>query len=237
MKKLIAVLLAFTLMAGTSNLAFAKRIEDMGELRSNLYLYDEENDKLQSDGVGSTPVPSGSVLYLPLDTYTENEDGEMKFSYATKLSDLQDYRLRYKVTEGKGLVESVSFAIQNDYDGHEAGCVAIKTKSNTTDEDAWVTVEITVIPRNGATIDEIEYEDETELNFQVAPAAASDAVQKPAEEAKPSEPDTSSAPAATEPTVGGDVERNPDTGLPDVLPAMAAALLPVGCGLLLQRKK
>ncbi|WP_343253282.1 hypothetical protein [Ligaoa zhengdingensis] len=236
MKKLIAVLLAFMLMAETSNIAFAKRIEDMGELKSNLYLYDEENDKLQSDGVGSTPVPSGSVLYLPLDTYAENKDGDMKFSYATKLSDLQDYRLRYKVTEGNGLVESVRFAIQNDYDGHEAGCIAIKTKSNATSENAWVTVEITVIPRNGATIDEIEYEDETELNFQVAPAAASDAVQKPTEEAKPSQPETPSTPAESAPTVGGDVEQNPDTGLPDVLSAMAA-LLPVGCGLLILCKK
>lgn len=236
MKKLIALLMAAVLTLGMSAVAMAKQTEDISELGSDLHLYDQNREEMRSASVGTDPVPSGSVLYLPLTTRAENDDGEMKFAYATKMADLEHYKLKYKVSEGSDLVQSVRFAIQNDTSGRKSAYIAVTTKSNTTGKNAWVTITVTVTPENGATIGGIDDYDETELNFQVAPAAASDVVQKPTEEAKPSQPETPSTPAESVPTVGGDVEQNPDTGLPDVLSAMAA-LLPVGCGLLILCKK
>ncbi|WP_312641540.1 hypothetical protein [Hydrogenoanaerobacterium sp.] len=237
MKKVLAIVLAVILVFGMSTVAFAARVVDMGSLGGDLFLYNASKEKMESIGVGSEPVSSGSTLYIPLRTKVDTDDG-IKSANISKVSDLGDYKMKLSVTEGKGMVESARFTIQDDFDGRNAAHVAIKTKPNTTGKKVDVEFTLTVTPNNGATLEGIDYAFEYDFYFTIAPAKGETAPSgSNKEETKPES--SSAAPAensnAANAPSNTDAEKNPETGASSFAALTAVAVL--ACTAVLATKK
>lgn len=231
MKKALAVVLAVVLAFGMSTVAFAAKVLDLGSLGSDLFLYNEEKAKMESIGVGSDPVPSGSTLYIPLITRLDTSDG-IKSARTTTISDMSNYKLKSKVTESTGIFGGARFAVKQDYQSDNAMHIAVSTIPNNTTENIVVAFTLTVIPKDGATVEEFDSEIEYEFSFTVAPAKKGSA----ASEAQPAPEKTTPPAAAAETKPAAGVQVNPDTGAPGFIAfAVVAALL--GAAFLVLRKK
>ncbi|GEM_PF-2315903 len=245
MKKLLAIVLAIGVMLGMSTVAFAARVVDMGSLGSDLFLYNASKEEMGSIGVGSEPVPSGSTLYIPLTTRADI-DGKVKGTRISRLSDLGDYKLKLRVTDGKNMVESARFTIQDDFDGRNAAHIAVKTRENNTGKKVEVAFTLTVTPDNGATLEGIDSDNEYEFYFTVAPAKEKTDSSTSSEEEEIKEENTASKPAvpekneskenSTNQNVPSDVEKNPETGASSVIGFAIMAVCTGAAALTLKKK-
>ncbi|MEG2372176.1 MAG: hypothetical protein RSB36_05260 [Hydrogenoanaerobacterium sp.] len=194
MKKFLAIVLAAVLALSMSTVAFASKVTDLGALGGDLFLFNEKNDAMEKLSVGGNPVPSGSVLYIPLVTRKETDNG-IRTVCTYNVSDLSNYQIKTTVNEGKGIIGGVRFGVKKNSDGDAAAQIVVNVNQNTTKLPVEVLFTIKVTPDDGATLEQIDGSTEYDFNFFVAPQTKASAAAVPPAAGTTAPANTTTAPA------------------------------------------
>ena len=146
MKKILAIVLALTLVLGMNTVAFAKSRTDGIRIDENkVYSYDAKAKKMSIVKSSFTPGQTYYYLMENVDNDYAKDDGRIKTTSA-----LENYRLSYSIIDGKKAIQSVGMVVKDvnsmeDYDGFTKGkyaFIAVTTKESYTNEVFDVDIEI-----------------------------------------------------------------------------------------------
>lgn len=143
MKKLLAIVTVVIMTFTMATVAFAKTTESV-TVENKLYTYDSVNDTLE-EVVGSDFM-TGEDLYIRIDNATPE-------SGTPSVSDLKNYRIRSKFTDGKRVITDVEFD-SIKVDGNKQLVVKISVADTFSAKEIDVDGVVTIYTRGGATIND-----------------------------------------------------------------------------------
>lgn len=141
MKKILALVTVVIMTFTMATVAFAKTTESV-TVENKLYTYDSVNDTL--DEVTGSDFETGEDLYIKINDVTPA-------SGTPSVSDLRNYKLRSKFTDGKKMIKDVSFDTVK-VNGSKQLVVKISVADTFSAKEVDVDGIITIYTRNGATI-------------------------------------------------------------------------------------
>ena len=158
MKKILAVILALTMALSLGTVAFAASYtQDISLTPSDINVF-KNKEMVAVNGA----YPPGETFYIML----ENKDSEYNSGKAQikSTSALKNYRLNYRINDGKKFISSIKFVTKTDGNQTQAW-IAISTTSAYTNQTMDLDVDFSIYGKNYA---KVNGDDSYDFNFSAS---------------------------------------------------------------------